>query len=375
VCQQLQELGQSIRRYSKAFDAASLTPAQAAKVVKDAAAIEYVASAIKSLAVARASEGDAWKSSGYRSPADKLAHETGVSASAAKDILDTGRRMTEHPDVAAAALDGGLSPAQVSLVANGVEADPSKTGTLIQQAHNMSLPELRDEVARVKASSDLEARRRAIHLRRRLRQWTNIEGEWHLSAVANPEDGALIMAALVPIQREIFRQARLEGRREHPEAYALDSLVELARDALDDCPPDPRPESPDPDSPDPDSPDTESPDPESPGPPDTGAAPPLFEPPARPRLIPSSRPSPISPAPACPSPPDPTPPDPPLSGARPAEAGAGRPSSSSSESTTTPGFVASRSTARPASSSATDLSPFPWSPISLLPRTSSSPPC
>jgi hypothetical protein len=36
------------------------------------------------------------------------------------------------------------------------------------------------------------------------------------------------MAALGPIQEEIFRQARRQGRRESPDAYAFDNLVQLA---------------------------------------------------------------------------------------------------------------------------------------------------
>jgi hypothetical protein len=53
---------------------------------------------------------------------------------------------------------------------------------------------------------------------------------WHLHALGNPEDGAQVMAALRPITDEIFAGARQEGRREPPEAYAFDALVQLATD-------------------------------------------------------------------------------------------------------------------------------------------------
>jgi hypothetical protein len=67
-----------------------------------------------------------------------------------------------------------------------------------------------------------------IHRRRRLRALTDQDGGWHLNGFGNPESGAQVMAALGPIQEEIFHQARKEGRRESPDAYAFDSLVQLA---------------------------------------------------------------------------------------------------------------------------------------------------
>jgi Domain of unknown function (DUF222) len=232
MCQQLSELREAIGRYARCFDARSLLGSEAARVVDDAAAIERTISAVKALAVARVEETDAWGNSGQRSSADALSRRTGISKGEAKDILESGKRLAGQADVADAALGGKLSPAQASLIAGAVEADPGSAARLIETAQDTSLTELRDEVARTKAAvTDLEERRRMIHRRRRLRSWTDPEGAWHLSGYGNPEDGAQIMAALRPIQDEIFRQARKEDRRESPDAYAFDSLVQLAVEA------------------------------------------------------------------------------------------------------------------------------------------------
>ncbi len=232
MCQQLSELREAIGRFAKYFDARSLMGSEAAKAVDDAAAIERIIHAVKTLAVARVEEAGAWGDSGHRSSADALSRRTGISKGEARDILESGKRLAEQSDVADAALAGKLSPAQASLISGAVEADPTSAPRLIKTAQDTSLTELRDEVARTKAAiTDLEERRRSIHRRRRLRSWTDPEGAWHLNAYGNPEDGAQVMAALGPIQEEIFKKARKEDRRESPDAYAFDSLVQLAVEA------------------------------------------------------------------------------------------------------------------------------------------------
>jgi Domain of unknown function (DUF222) len=232
MCQQLSELREAIGRFAKCFDARSLLGSDAARVLDDAAAIERIVRAIKALAVARVEETAAWGNSDHRSSAEALSRRTGISKGEAKDILESGKRLAEQPDVADAALGGKLSPSQASLIAGAVEADPAAAAHLIQKAQDGSLTELRDEVARTKAAvTDLEERRRSIHRHRRLQSSIDTEGAWHLNGYGNPEDGAQIMAALGPIQDEIFRQARKEDRRESPDAYAFDSLVQLAVEA------------------------------------------------------------------------------------------------------------------------------------------------
>jgi hypothetical protein len=236
MCQQLSDLRQAVARFAKGFDARCLLGSQAAQVIDDTAAIEAMMGAVKALAVARVEETKAWGGPASQgSPADELSQRTGISKGQARHLLEAGRRLAQAPEVADAALAGKLSPAQADLIAEAAHADPAAAHRLIQTAQEASMAELKDEVARTQAAvTDLEARRKAIHRRRRLRAWTDPEGAWHLHGYGNPEDGAQIMAALAPIQNRIFHHARQQGRREPPDAYAFDSLVELALDARSD---------------------------------------------------------------------------------------------------------------------------------------------
>lgn len=204
MCSRLEDFRRSIVAYAAQFDATALTAAQAGEAVLVCAQIEGSVASIKSLAAARAAEGAAWRSEGYRSAADELAQKTGISPSTAKRALDTGRRLQAQPDVAKAALSGQLSPEQTAVVAEGVEADPDKATKLLEQARRGSLSELSDEVARVKAAvTDREARRKAIHARRFLRRWSDRDGALHAHLYGHVEDGTTMWRMLDPIRRRL----------------------------------------------------------------------------------------------------------------------------------------------------------------------------
>jgi hypothetical protein len=97
----------------------------------------------------------------------------------------------------------------------------------------VSLPELREECARVRAAADPDpqARNRRLHAARRLRRYTDPDGAWTLIAKGTPQAGAAVNAALDPIVDRLATAARLAGRPEPVEAYAFDALLQLATQA------------------------------------------------------------------------------------------------------------------------------------------------
>jgi hypothetical protein len=180
--QGLRALQQSVTAYAGRFDARTLTVAQAGEVVGLRAQIEASAGSIKALAAARAAEANGWMHDGYRSASEQLAAQAGMSPASAKRALETGRRLAEQPEVAAAALAGRLSVEQATAIADGVAADPARATELIDKARHSSLPELNEEVAKVKAAHrDQEQLRRDRHAKRSLRRWTDRDGALHTS--------------------------------------------------------------------------------------------------------------------------------------------------------------------------------------------------
>jgi len=181
MCQSLPEIKEALSRYVKSFEPDQVLASDAEVVVSNAASIEAIAHTLVALAGARAAESGNWRRRGHRSAAEDLAARTGSSTGEARDALETARRLADQPEVADAAASGKLSRAQMSVVAMGAEADPDSARRLIDLAGSEPLSDLKDEVARIKAANeDLEARRRAIHAKRRLSDWTDPEGAWHL---------------------------------------------------------------------------------------------------------------------------------------------------------------------------------------------------
>ena len=228
---ELTAIREAMTGFAGGFDASRITTERAAQIVKEAAAIKAAAAAVEAQAAARAAKSEAWRKKGAPSPAHALANETGVSLGQAIDMLKTGQRLTEQPELAAAAATGELSAQQTSLIAAAAESAPEQTGTLINLAKTRPLPELKDECARVRAAADQdpEATRKRIHDNRSLRSWTDKDGTGHLHVKDNPEVIAGLTANLHPVREELFQQARKAGQVVPSEALDADALVETVR--------------------------------------------------------------------------------------------------------------------------------------------------
>lgn len=234
MCRELRELQQSIVAFASRFDASSLTPAQAAEVVGLSARMEASAASVKALAAARMATGRGWDQGGYRSAADQLADQAGMSPGAAKRALEAGRCLSEQPEVARAALAGELSSEQTSAVTQGVSADPAKAGELIDKAKSGSLAELHEAVAKVRAeATDLEEQRRRRHAKRSLRKWTDLDGALDARLRGHPEDGALLWRMLDPVRRRLNAMRRQAGADPDPlDALDYDALMTIAAVAV-----------------------------------------------------------------------------------------------------------------------------------------------
>jgi len=230
MCEQLDALNAAVVAYARGFDPRAITPSQAGRVVESCTRMEASISAMKALAAARYAESDDWKQQGCRSAADAYAGKAGMTASAARRSLETGRRMANQPDVAGAALAGELTPAQAEAVSDGVAADASKASELIERARTTSLTELNDTVATIKAAaSDADDARRRLRAKRSLRRWTDRDGACHAHLYGLPEDGARLWRTLDPLRRRLnllHRQCNVE--RESFEALDYDALITLA---------------------------------------------------------------------------------------------------------------------------------------------------
>ena len=124
--------------------------------------------------------------------------------------MDTSERLPGQPELDKALRRGELSPVQAGLISSAAAANPAEEQRLIELASRVSLGELREECARVKAAADPdpEATNRRLHAGRRLRRYLDSEGFWSLHAKGTPQAGAAFNAVLDPIIDRIFKTAR-----------------------------------------------------------------------------------------------------------------------------------------------------------------------
>ena len=180
-------------------------------------------------AAAKVASTEVWRGEGARTAEEWLAGRTGTTPQAARHELDTARRLERLPATAAAVQQGRLSPDQAAAIADAASVDPSAEGGLLSSAGRGSLRDLKDRCARTKANADPdpEATVARIRARRTKRCWTDAEGVGHLHLSGLPAVIARMDNAISHRADRIFRDARKEGRREPPEAYAFDAAEQL----------------------------------------------------------------------------------------------------------------------------------------------------
>ncbi|CAB4777478.1 MAG: DUF222 domain-containing protein [Actinobacteria bacterium] len=209
------------------FDAA-----RAARLVSSGERVRRLGDAIRTIAVGQVERTNGWKGQGAKSISEWLATETDCARYEAQSVVVLANQLQHRPVTQAALRSGTLSGTQAVEVARGAIVAPNTETQLLNLAKHATVRDLRDATSRVVAAATDEAERhRQVHKSRYLKSWTDTDGSFNLKARMTVANGALVMAALKPMQEEIFKQARKSGAHERPEAYAADALMALCEKA------------------------------------------------------------------------------------------------------------------------------------------------
>ena len=181
---------------------------------------------------------------GRRAPnaAGWLAKKSGTSVGQAAQVLDTAARAADLPATEAALRSGDLSAAQAALVADAAMADPHAERELLERAGKDGIGGLRKQCARVKAAARVDemAHYQQLHDARSLRSFTDDEGAGRIEIRGPVDATAKIMAAIRPIEEQLFKLACASGESVRAEAVAFDALVALVERAGSSMPSDDR---------------------------------------------------------------------------------------------------------------------------------------
>jgi hypothetical protein len=217
--------------FVSSFDPARFLPSDAASLTTLFTQAERLAVAGKTLAAARAAEGNPGAQSGHRTAAEWLAAETGESLGDARNLLELGGRLSSQTGVEEALRAGDLSLKQAQLISNTVKENPEREADLLEGAKTDTHHQLRERCLRARAEhrtkEDEEKAERRLHAGRFCTTYTTEEGGFGLRAELSPTVGAKVAASLRAQTDRVFRQAQQAGIDEDPKCYAADALVAL----------------------------------------------------------------------------------------------------------------------------------------------------
>jgi len=130
--------------------------------------VERRASATKLLPARRVEDAGRWKRDGHRSAAEQLAGIAGTSVSAAKNQLETSKKVRNLPATEQALREGRLSGAKAEAIAQAAEVAPEAEAGRLDGAQDAPLAEIRDKCLRARAK-DRDATHQRIRNARSLR--------------------------------------------------------------------------------------------------------------------------------------------------------------------------------------------------------------
>ena len=205
------------------FDAA-----RAARLVGSGERVRRLGDAIRTIGVGQVERTNGWKGQGAKSISEWLSIETDCVHYEAQSVVMLAGQLQHLPVTQAALRSGTLSGTQAVEVARGAIVAPNTETQLLNLAKHATVRDLRDATSRVVAAATDEAQRhKQVHKSRYFKSWTDLDGSFNVRGRMTAANGALVMAALKPIQDEIFKAARKSGAHERPEAYAADALMAL----------------------------------------------------------------------------------------------------------------------------------------------------
>ena len=225
---ELQSTVTHLRELTSRIDIDVVAGKDAAALVGIADEIRRAGDSLRTVAVGQVERTNSWKGEGAKSISEWLATETDCPQYEAQSVVLLANQLQHLPVTQAALLNGSLSNAQAVEVARGAIVAPNTETQLLNLAKHATVRDLRDATSRVvAAATDETERHRQVHKSRYFKSWTDLDGSFNVRGRMTVANGALVMAALKPIQDEIFKAARKSGAHERPEAYAADALMAL----------------------------------------------------------------------------------------------------------------------------------------------------
>jgi hypothetical protein len=203
------------------FDASSLSPEAATRVVDELGAITRVVDGMLGKAAKQVADTSA------ENGCAAVARLLGVSTGVVRSAVATAKKLENLPATAVAVRSGALSATEATLIADAATLNPDAEAHLLDVAKQGLVP-LRDACVAARAAVENPKKRRARqHSERAFRSWTDRDGMWAGSFRYAPEIGAQLKAVLDKRTQQIFRDHKAGTDHESNDAYAADAVAEF----------------------------------------------------------------------------------------------------------------------------------------------------
>ena len=130
---------------------------------------------------------------------------------AAKNQLETSKKLRKRSATAKALRSGRLSAAKAEAIAAAADVDPDAEDALLDGAEDAPLADVREKCMRARAKDRDKAHAR-IRKNRSFKDFTDTEGAWNVIARGPVDAGAAFRAVHRAIVDEMFKKARAKDR-------------------------------------------------------------------------------------------------------------------------------------------------------------------
>ncbi len=222
---------EAVRATVAAIDPDDIPASEAVRLFERLDRIVRSATAGRTLLARRVEESREWQRKGHRSAAEHLASVTGTSLGAAKDEVETSKRLRDLPRTRREMVDGTISAQQGSVIAGAAEVNPEAERGLLHRAGSANLQELRDEALKAKAAADRSPAdtHARLHRQRRLTRFTDAEGARHLNLCGPVDEVAVIEAEIDRRLSQSICEKPAGAPLECRDALAFDAATAMAR--------------------------------------------------------------------------------------------------------------------------------------------------
>ena len=208
---------------ARSFDASSLSPEAALRVVDQLGSIRRVVDGMLGKIAKRVAE----TSTTERDGAAVVARSLGVRPGEVRAAIETASQLENLPLTDRAVREGGLSADEARMIAAAATLNPGAEQELLDAAQRGLVP-LRDACVAARARvEDPAVRAKRQRLRRRLGMWTNADGMIAGYFELRPEVGGPFKNVIDAQVQRIFRDRKAGTDHESLAAYAADALADF----------------------------------------------------------------------------------------------------------------------------------------------------